>query len=108
LRVAGGPTRPASRIEFAAKNFRVSSYSEPRDGISATAVGRGTLNAAADGLDSFTVIFQQPAKPAKRITVRGWRFARDGRLFITMGERQRLAMKRRTSRWTPLKVAHRA
>jgi glucose/arabinose dehydrogenase len=85
----GGLLDVALDPEFAANRTVYLSYSEPRDGISATAVGRGTLNAAANGLDAFTVIFQQqPAKPGNAHYGSRLAFARDGRLFITMGERQ--------------------
>jgi glucose/arabinose dehydrogenase len=85
----GGLLDVALDPEFAANRYVYLAYSEPRDGISATAVGRGTLNAAADGLDSFTVIFQQqPATPGNAHYGSRLAFARDGRLFITMGERQ--------------------
>jgi glucose/arabinose dehydrogenase len=76
--------------EFASNRYVYLSYSEPREeGKSATAVGRGQLNEAADRLDSFTVIFQQqPAKPGSGHYGSRLAFARDGRLFVTLGERQ--------------------
>jgi glucose/arabinose dehydrogenase len=63
------------------------SYSEPGEGGAGTAVARATLGAA--GLEDLTVIFRQDPKHGgaghfgSRLV-----FARDGNLFITLGERQ--------------------
>ena len=64
------------------------SFSEPGRGGASTAVARGRLNAAATALEGTTTIYRQTPK------VRGGRhfgsrlvFARDGRLFVTSGDR---------------------
>ncbi len=62
------------------------SYAEPGDGVSGTAVAAARLTAS--GLEDVRVIFRQVPKVASRHHY-GSRlvFARDGRLFITLGER---------------------
>lgn len=64
------------------------SFSEPGEGGASTAVARGRLNDAATALEGTRTIFSQMPK------VSGGRhfgsrlvFARDGRLFVTMGDR---------------------
>ncbi len=67
------------------------SYSEPREGgVNNTAVARGRLvdNPAAPGVENVQVIFHQ--EPSLRSTLHfGSRlvFARDGTLFVTLGDR---------------------
>ncbi len=62
------------------------SYSEPRDGANGTSVARGRLT--ANGLEDVEVIFrQQPAIKGRHHFGSRLVFARDGRLFVTLGER---------------------
>lgn len=74
--------------EFAANHFIYLSYSEPGNGGSGTAVARATLDVANNRLDDLTVLFQQMPKVhsghhyGSRLV-----FSRDGKLFITIGER---------------------
>jgi glucose/arabinose dehydrogenase len=72
--------------EFAKNQVVYLSYAEPRDGGSGTAVARGKLTAR--GLDDVQVIFRQD------VTIDGRHhfgsrlvFGRDGRLFVTLGDR---------------------
>jgi glucose/arabinose dehydrogenase len=64
------------------------SFAEPGDGGASTAVARGRLNADATALENPAVIFRQMPKVSggnhfgSRLA-----FARDGKLFVTMGER---------------------
>jgi glucose/arabinose dehydrogenase len=71
---------------FASNGLVYLSYTEPRDGGNGTAVARGRLTEG--GLTSVEVIFRQQP------TVKGGHhfgsrlvFARDGRLFVTLGDR---------------------
>jgi glucose/arabinose dehydrogenase len=84
----GGLLDVALPPDFAASRLVYLSFSEPGDDGASTAVARGRLNAAATALDGTEVIFSQQPK------VRGGRhfgsrlvFARDGRLFVTTGDR---------------------
>lgn len=62
------------------------SYSEPGEGGAGTAVGRGRL--AEDRLEDFTVIFRQiPKTGGGRHFGSRLVFAKDGTLFVTVGER---------------------
>jgi glucose/arabinose dehydrogenase len=64
------------------------SFAEPGEGGASTAVARGRLNADATALENPAVIFRQMPKVGggnhfgSRLA-----FARDGKLFVTMGER---------------------
>jgi aldose sugar dehydrogenase len=64
------------------------SYAEPGEGGAGTAIARGQLNAAQTALENVQVIFRQQPKVSggqhfgSRLV-----FARDGTLFVTMGER---------------------
>jgi len=62
------------------------SYSEPGKGGAGTAVGRGRLK--GDHLEDFTVIFrQEPKTGGSRHFGSRLVFSRDGKLFVTIGER---------------------
>jgi aldose sugar dehydrogenase len=72
--------------EFAQNRLVYLSYAEPREGGNGTAVARGTLGER--GLDGVQVIFRQD------VTINGRHhfgsrlvFDRDGRLFVTLGDR---------------------
>jgi glucose/arabinose dehydrogenase len=72
--------------EFAKNRLVYLSYAEPREGGNGTAVARGQLNER--GLDGVQVIFRQD------VTINGRHhfgsrlvFDRDGRLFVTLGDR---------------------
>ena len=84
LDVALGPDFTSSKLVYF-------SFSEPREGGgSATAVARATLVLEGDGgrLDDVKVVFrQQPAAGGTRHFGSRLVFARDGNLFITLGER---------------------
>lgn len=71
---------------FAANQIIYLSYSEPADGTAGTAVARARLG--GDGLQDVQVIFRQTPKISSRHHY-GSRlvFARDGTLFITLGDR---------------------
>ena len=84
----GGMLDVALHPDFAGNRLIYLSYAEPGSGGAGTAVARGRLDAAATRLDDLQVIFRQEPKS------RGGRhfgsrlvFARDGSLFITIGER---------------------
>ena len=66
------------------------SYAEPREGGSATSVARARLVLEGDGgrLDDLKVIFrQEPAAAGGQHFGSRFAFARDGNLFVTLGER---------------------
>ena len=82
----GGLLGIALDPDFASNRLVYLSYAEPREGGNGTAVARGRLGER--GLTDVEVIFRQQP------TVRGGHhfgsrlvFARDGRLFVTLGER---------------------
>jgi glucose/arabinose dehydrogenase len=82
----GGLLDVALDPEFASNRLVYLSYTEPRDGGNGTAVARGRLTDG--GLADVEVIFRQQP------TVKGGHhfgsrlvFARDGRLFVTLGDR---------------------
>lgn len=80
--------------DFATDRLVYVSYSEPRDGGNGTAVGRGRLSDDATALEDFQVIFR--ALPAYDNTMHyGSRlvFDREGRLFVTLGERSDAATR---------------
>jgi glucose/arabinose dehydrogenase len=86
----GGLLDVAIDPEFATNRYVYLSYSEPRERISGTSVARGHLSAAGDALTDVEVIFrQQPAREGGGHFGSRLVFARDGRLFVTLGERQR-------------------
>lgn len=82
----GGLLDVALDPDFASNRLVYVAYTEPRDGGNGTAVARGRLT--EDGLADVEVIFRQQP------TVKGGHhfgsrlvFARDGRLFVTLGDR---------------------
>ena len=71
---------------FAENHLVYFSYAEPRDGGNGTSVARGRLT--GPGLEDVQVIFrQQPAVDGHHHFGSRLAFGRDGRLFITLGER---------------------
>lgn len=82
----GGLLDVALDPEFAATRLVYVSYAEPRDGGNGTAVARGRLTGS--GLADVRVIFrQQPTVKSGHHFGSRLVFARDGRLFVTLGER---------------------
>ena len=82
----GGLLDVALDPDFAANRLVYLSYAEPREGGNATAVARGRL--AGSRLDQLEVIFrQQPALAGRHHFGSRLVFARDGRLFVTLGDR---------------------
>lgn len=83
----GGLLDVALSPDFANDRLVYLGFAEAGDGASGTAVGRGRLNAAADGLEDFTVIFRQQPK-LSRGQHYGVRlvFDRAGDLFIALGD----------------------
>lgn len=82
----GGLLDVALDPEFAANRLVYLSYAEPRDGGNGTAVARGRLTES--GLADVRVIFrQQPTVKSGHHFGSRLVFARDGRLFVTLGER---------------------
>ena len=76
---------------FADNRLVYLSYTEPGpDGRNSTAVARGRLGAAGTALEDVTVVFRQLPRLAGRLHY-GSRvvFARDGTMFVTLGERSR-------------------
>ncbi len=79
LDVALDPDFPSNRLVYL-------SYAEKRDGGNGTSVARGRLG--EHGLEAVEVIFrQQPAVDSGHHFGSRLVFARDGRLFVTLGER---------------------
>jgi glucose/arabinose dehydrogenase len=82
----GGLLDVALDPEFAGNGLVYLSYTEPRDGGNGTSVARGRLT--DQGLAGLQVIFrQQPAVKGGHHFGSRLVFARDGRLFVTLGER---------------------
>jgi glucose/arabinose dehydrogenase len=82
----GGLLDVALDPDFEKSRFVYLSYSEPGKGGAGTAVGRGRLN--GNRLENFTVIFRQvPKTGGGRHFGSRLVFARDGKLFVTVGER---------------------
>lgn len=75
---------------FASDRMIYWSYVEPRSGGSGTTVARGRLNEAATRVEHVQIIFRQvPAARAGGHHGSRLVFDREGRLYITLGERQR-------------------
>jgi glucose/arabinose dehydrogenase len=88
----GGLLDIALDPNFAANRFIYLSYAEPRRGGAATAVVRARLDAAALRLDDLQVIFrQEPVHSGGQHFGSRLVFARDGTLFITLGDRYSLS-----------------
>jgi len=82
----GGLLDVAIDPQFASNGLVYVSYAEKRDGGNGTSVARGRLT--ADGLADVQVIFrQQPAMTGGHHFGSRLVFGRDGRLFVTLGER---------------------
>jgi aldose sugar dehydrogenase len=94
----GGLLDVAVAPDFARSRMVYWSFSEPGDegGISGTSVARGKLNAAGTGFEDVKVIYQQKPKVrsgghyGSRLV-----FARDGKLWITQGDRQQAQFRAR-------------
>jgi glucose/arabinose dehydrogenase len=83
----GGLLDVALAPDFAQSRWIYFSYAEPRDGGNGTSVARAKL--AAQGLTDLEVIFRQmPAVDSQGHFGSRLVFARDGSLFVTLGERQ--------------------
>ena len=86
----GGLLDVALDPNFASNGLVYLSYAEPGDGGASTAVARGRLNAAGTALENVQVIFRQLPKVdssghfGSRLV-----FARDGTLFVTLGDRRK-------------------
>lgn len=90
----GGLLDVALDPDFSANRLIYLSYAEPRQGGAATAVARARLSPAADRLTGLEVIFrQQPAYAGGNHFGSRLVFARDGTLFVTLGERFSLSEK---------------
>lgn len=84
----GGLLDVALDPDFAANRLVYLSYAEPRDGGNATAVARARLDPAARRLEDLQVIFrQEPPYSGSQHFGSRLVFARDGTLFVTLGER---------------------
>ena len=91
----GGLLDVALDPDFAANQFVYLSYAEPREGGNGTTVARGRLTAG--GLEDLQVIFrQQPTVAGDHHFGSRLVFARDGRLFVTLGERNTERAKAQT------------
>lgn len=75
---------------FATDRLIYWSYAEPRDDGRGTSVARGRLNETATRVENVQVIFRQmPARESGGHYGSRLVFDREGRLYITLGERQR-------------------
>jgi glucose/arabinose dehydrogenase len=88
----GGLLDVALDPDFAANRFIYLSYAEPRTGGAATAVARAKLDVQALRLDDLKVIFrQEPVHATGQHFGSRLVFARDGTLFVTLGDRYSLS-----------------
>ena len=77
--------------DFASNRTIFFSYAEPREGGNGTTVARAKLNAASNALEDVKVIFRQlPTHEGGHHYGSRLVIARDGKLFITLGERNDL------------------
>ena len=84
----GGLLDVALSPTFAEDRLVYMSFAEPGEGGASTAVARGRLNGEATGLENVETIFSQRPKVAGgRHFGSRLAFGRDGRLFVTMGDR---------------------
>lgn len=91
----GGLLDVALDPDFAATRLVYLSYAEPREGGNGTAVARGRLEER--GLEDVQVIFrQQPAVKGGHHFGSRLVFGRDGRLFVTLGDRNSERAKAQT------------
>lgn len=92
----GGLLDVALAPDFADSRMVYFSYAEPREGAAGTSVARGKLMEEAGNawLDGVQVIFrQQPASGGSNHFGSRLVFARDGSLFVTLGDRYSLREK---------------
>jgi glucose/arabinose dehydrogenase len=84
----GGLLDVALAPDFAASRLVYLSFAEPGEGGASTAVARGRLNDAATALEGTQIVFRQLPKVSGGMHF-GSRlaFSRDGKLFVTMGDR---------------------
>jgi glucose/arabinose dehydrogenase len=84
----GGLLDVALAPDFGASRLVYLSFAEPGEGGASTAVARGRLNQDATALEGAEVIFRQQPKVSGGMHF-GSRlaFSRDGKLFVTMGDR---------------------
>ena len=76
--------------DFATDRMIYWSYAEPREDGRGTSVARGRLNEAATRVENVDVIFRQtPSRESGGHFGSRLVFDREGRLFVTLGERQR-------------------
>lgn len=86
----GGLLDVVTDPDFASNRRVYVSYTEAEGRVNGLAVARGTLSADARRLESVQVIFQQQPKVDSSGHFGGRLvFARDGTLFVTLGDRQR-------------------
>ncbi|MGD9966100.1 MAG: PQQ-dependent sugar dehydrogenase [Hyphomonadaceae bacterium] len=86
----GGLLDVALSPAFAEDRLIYWSYAEPRQGGNGTAVARGRLRADASRVENVQVIFRQmPAWDSRGHFGSRLVFDRDGRLYVTLGDRQR-------------------
>ncbi len=84
----GGLLDVALDPDFSSNRLVYLSYAEPGQGGASTAVARGRLNEAATALEDVEVIFrQQPKVDGNNHFGSRLVFSRDGKLFVTLGER---------------------
>ncbi len=84
----GGLLDVALSPSFEKDRFVYLSFSEPGEGGASTAVARGRLNDAASALENVETIFRQmPKVSGGRHFGSRLAFARDGRIFVTTGDR---------------------
>ncbi len=84
----GGMLDVALDPDFAGNNLVYLSYAEPGPGGAGTAVARARLDRAGHRLEELTVLFRQlPKSSGGRHFGGRLVFARDGRLFVTVGDR---------------------
>lgn len=92
LDVAVGPTFAADRLIYW-------SYAEPREGGNGTAVARGRLSNDGVRVDNVQVVFRALPTYAGRLHFgSALAFARDGTLFVTLGERSDRVMRPQAQR----------
>ena len=87
-RSQGGLLDVALDPDFASNRLVYLSYAEPGEGGASTAVARGRLTEDATALEDVQVIFrQQPKVGGNNHFGSRLVFSRDGKLFVTLGER---------------------
>ena len=90
----GGLLDAALSPTFATDRVVYWSYSEPRSGGNATSVARGVLSADGRRVDDVRVVFRAlPAYDGDKHFGSRLAFGRDGKLYVTLGERSDRAMR---------------